>query len=229
MAVATTYIGNATDDTNLTTYTFSSQSIGSASADRIVVVGIASRNTSASTVINSVTIGGNTASIDVQDSNSTSNYNICGIASLLVTSGTTADIVVTFSGAQLRAGIAIYTVTGANETPYATNSDNSGGDPSLDLNVPANGGAIGVAMSANTSLESWTGITEDSSFFLEAVVRMSSAHDDFGTAQTPLSVTCDFVTPLNAVGCSISYDVASVGGFQAAWARNANSIIGTTT
>jgi len=99
-----TFLQTASDATNLQTYTFSSQNLGAANSKRYIIVAIASRNTRLGTTINSVRIGGVTATISVQSNHDDSpNSSVAGLAVANVPTGTTGDIVVTFSTTMLRA------------------------------------------------------------------------------------------------------------------------------
>ena len=128
-----------TDTVGATTYTFSGADIGTAASDRIVVV--VCHTEGATAALSSITIGGSTADIRIQANNGNV---VTAIATRLVTTGTTADIVVTWDTATLRCVIGIYTVTGANETPVATDSAAaaSGTASSLTVTIPADGCAI---------------------------------------------------------------------------------------
>src|SRR3990167_11105596 len=85
--------GSATD---LTTYTFSAENLGVAASDRFIVVTITGRSSDGGArTIDTVTIGGVTATINIQIANSGS-FN--GIATAAVPTGTTGDIVITWSG-----------------------------------------------------------------------------------------------------------------------------------
>lgn len=100
-----------TDDA--TSYTFSSVSFGAAASNRSIVVGIgAGRSSSGARNINSVTIGGVTATIAAeQDSPAATGSNVAGIAFAKVPTDTSGDIVVTFNGTMARCGIGVWSVT----------------------------------------------------------------------------------------------------------------------
>lgn len=85
----------AWDGTSLTTYTFSSMSIGPASPYRTVVVCVGVED-NAGNGINSMTIGGNSATIRTGRSSPLSGA-YTAIATCDIATGTTADIVITFS------------------------------------------------------------------------------------------------------------------------------------
>jgi len=181
--VAISYIGNAVDASNQSSaYTFSSQSIGTAAADRYVVVCASTVNED----ITSVTIGGVTASLVKKQTNSTS---CVGMWQLLVPAGTTATVVVNLGGTgEVRCGIAIWTRTGgasASATDTAGATTNGG---SLAVDVNANGGVIGYSQMIGPATITWTNLTKKFEAIMEATTYQTGANDDFATAQT-VSVT----------------------------------------
>ena len=181
-----TYIGATQDTNNLTSYTFTNASIGTASNDRIVVVGIGSVAVSAGTV-SSVTIGGNTANIDTQISGG----QTC-IASLLVTSGTTATIVVNYTAGRGNCTIYVWTITKAKSiSPKSVDSQsNSTSNPSITLNGQT--GAVGCAVTfvntTGTSSFTWTGMTENADQTAETR-RVSAASGSLNSNSNTVTAT----------------------------------------
>lgn len=150
---------------NPTNYTFTSQNIGAASSDRLVVVAISSEYNSART-FSSCTIGGVTASVAISDSNNSSESAIAAICYLNVTSGTTADIAVTMSGATTSIYISVYTITGLRSfTPVATVSSkaSTGTGGNSTISVESNGVIImSSAWRAAVSAVTYTGMSSSS-------------------------------------------------------------------
>jgi hypothetical protein len=153
--VTVDFLESASDTNDLTEYTFAGVSLGTASADRLIVVGIAARSVS-STTISSVTIGGVTATVATSGSGAGSK---AAIAYATVPTGATGDIVVTFSGAHVRCGIGVWRITGASTTPTDTFTSvtvvRSG-----TVTIAAGGAALAVCYQ-NTSATDWTGATEE--------------------------------------------------------------------
>lgn len=115
-AVTTNYIGTVGSATSTTTYTFTSTDIGTAASDRIVFIAVSgSGGTNLS--LNSVTIGGVSATLI---NTGFLSFGTIGCAYLNVTSGTTATVVVTYSGTRARCSIDVYTVYGSSGTPSDT-------------------------------------------------------------------------------------------------------------
>src|SRR5690349_19922485 len=116
------YASSAGNSSTLTTYTFSSQAIGTAAPTRRVLVGLYSGNTTALRTISSVTIGGSAASLLAQDTHSSTIFINEAFYWLSVPTGTTANVVLTFSGSQLQAGIAVWAVYDAIGNVNVSNS-----------------------------------------------------------------------------------------------------------
>lgn len=112
---------NAQSATDASTYTFSSQSIGTAATGRQIVIGVAgSRGGTVS--VTSVTVGGNAATQLCTDEGSGGGANQrTALYIIQVDTGTTADIVVTYSTTCARSGIGVWAVYDLqSSTPVAT-------------------------------------------------------------------------------------------------------------
>ena len=207
-----TFLQGAADNSNLTTYTFSSQNLGTADGARLIICGIASRAGGSST-ISSVTIGGVSATIVVQiNTSADSGWNSAGIVIAAVPTGTTGDVVITFSAGQARCAIALYsTIDTASETASDTDS-NAAADPSVSIDCPASGYIIAVAcFSVGTGTTTWTGVTEDYDVNPENVANTTMASDNFASAQTGLTVSANS-TLANGTMVVASWGPAGGGG-----------------
>lgn len=184
--VAITFVAGTTTGNDGSSYTFSGQSIGTADADRTVVVAVGSRKAGAATTITGVTVGGNAATQLVQQSNTVTNTCVVGLYAIDVASGTTADIVVTFGASMIRCGISVYRVLGISTTPHDTATSTSSPNLDTSIDVTADGGIIGVAFGGSTGpLFTWSGITQDYDESVGAEVSaFSSASDEFASAST---------------------------------------------
>lgn len=182
-----TFTDSAGDATNLTTYTLSSLSFGTEAADRQIVVGVFGRTNSRT--VSSMTIGGVAATQVVAGNNASNGPNDIWMAA--VPTGTTGTVSVTFSGAMIRAAVAVWRMTGANPTAVSTGSD-VGTDPSATINVPVNGGAVGFCNSAATTSNTWVGLTEDLDTTVEGH-SYSAAHTNLPAGNASLLVQCDWI------------------------------------
>ena len=188
------YNTQVTSTADLTSYTFNNVNIGTASADRIVVVGITINGSSNGfpCTINSVTIGGNAATQIAQVVGAS--WATAAIFALAVPSGTTANIVVALNRTAGRCAVASWAMTGASITPADTLTDtNASADPTGTIDIPANGAACAAAISATSTTTTWTGLTEKVDTALEGFSTHTAANDNFASAQTGRTITANFV------------------------------------
>ncbi len=170
-------------------YTHSSQAIGTADASRQVVVGVNCQDSGVT--VSALTVGGVSASqiIGATDGNNADNRVELWAAS--VPTGTTADIVVTYSGSPQNCCIGVWAIYGASTSAHDTASDDAAPNaPSID--IPAGGVCIGFANGQGTY--SWTNLTESFDATMEGSTTYTGASDAFATAQTSLTITCDSST-----------------------------------
>lgn len=128
--------------------TFEDVPFGPASADRKIIVPIGATNGSSAITLESVTIGGVTADIDIQRDNSGNSRNgHAAVASATVPTGTSGDIVVSWGGGTHVTVIAAIRGIGlASSSVHDTAPDGEEvGDPDMSLGVPA----YGLVVAAN--------------------------------------------------------------------------------
>ena len=195
MAVTPGYVGsNLITWSASTTATVSSASIGTATWDRLVVVGITVEETA---TINTVTIGGITATSAISVRNTTGTPdNAVAIFYARVPTGTTGNIVVTLSASSSQTGVvSVWAMTGASTPPINTNSGQGAGATQTlaGITIPTGGAAVYAFNNATTGTAvTWTNATErDDLANSGATYRHSSA--DTTTAGTP-TVTADGAT-----------------------------------
>jgi hypothetical protein len=141
---------------NASTYTFASQPFGTASSGRVVVVAISAADGDVGT-ISSVTIGGVSASIIVQQSSS---EVTCGIAAAVVPTGSTGTVVVNTSTSRAECIIGIWASTGLPGA-VATDTDSNTDLSALTLTVDPGGFVIAVCANNGDRSTTWAGATED--------------------------------------------------------------------
>jgi hypothetical protein len=140
----------AVDIANLTAYTFATQPIGSAAADRVIVVAIGGR-AGANNTVTGVTVGGIAATEAIQ---TVVSGNTSALYYAAVPSGVTADVVATFSAGMVRAGIALWRLTGfgsVSATSVGTGSTITG---------DATGIMIATVTGTGASTYTWSDATE---------------------------------------------------------------------
>ncbi len=186
----------AEDTTDQTTYTFAAQALGAAAADRCNVVGFISRSASARTV-SGVTIDGVAATAIVTANNNASGADIAAIyAAATPSADVTGDVVLTFSGAMIRAAVVVWRMVGqaACTTPTATSSSTTlvALVGTANVNVSANGDAIGICyiLSGGTAAATWTaGLSSDATGSPETAANAYNGGHAHSSG-TPLGITC---------------------------------------
>lgn len=124
------YVSMNTSTSNTSTYTFTSQAIGTAASDRRVIVGAAGRDITATPT--SVTVGGTALTLDVGEANQPISY----IYSEVIPTGTNADIVITLPSGNTFCAIAVWVVYGKSPVAVADQTTNSA-NPVADLTTVA--------------------------------------------------------------------------------------------
>lgn len=160
------YRTSTSSNTNGTSFTFSSQDIGTAAADRRVVVCITSAGSGAPS-LSSLTVGGVTATtLRLFQATGRS----CSFLIASVPTGTTGDVVATYSSTQDRCGIGIWATYGVlSATPIdsqvVTASSSSVSIPSL-TTIRSGLAFAGNLATTNNPTHSWSNVTErwDTSF-----------------------------------------------------------------
>lgn len=190
-------------------YTFSGVNIGAAATDRYVVVEISNAVNAPGRTLNTVTIGGSAATIHVNAHLDTgAAVVIVGIAGLLVTAGTTANIVATFSGNMNTCYCRTYTLQGlTSTTPTATKTTTNGAGATTvsdTIDIPANGILLfGVQTDASTGSYSVTGATLDSTQNTNNLPSASASLDSLGVqVARPYSATVSAATTATAMAAA---------------------------
>lgn len=196
-ATSVSFQGSGEDTTDQTTYTFTSQPLGTIASDRCSLVAFVSRSASARSV-SSVTIDGVSATAIVTADGVPAGADIASIwAAATPSADTTGTVAITFSGAMLRAAIVNYRMVGqsACTTPTATTSTTTltAMVGTASVNVSANGDAVGMCymLSGGTASATWSGITSDATGSPETAANAYNAgHQHFASSQSPAVITC---------------------------------------
>lgn len=148
------YVSNNHTNSSASSYTYTGQSIGTADSARYVEVCAASFLLSNPTppTITSMTIGGvNAASVVTNGQNLSGNGNATEVWGALVTTGTTATIVINYTTNPSRIGIAVYELHSPTGSPVtASNQGNSSGFNTT-LTIPSGGASVGCAFDHDAS------------------------------------------------------------------------------
>ena len=189
-----TYQAGSNIATDLTTYTFSAMPIGTAEANRRVIICVGQRSTNP--VVSSMTIGGVAAT---QDASVNSSFNEAEIWSAVVPTGTTADVVVTFAAAQARCLIEVYTIHNISSSSKTDSASGTGQGATANLitNVQAGDfvvvadmlyttGAAGIVTTFDTGDNN---ITDDNETVELTQRALGSGHyTATGTTETPYGI-----------------------------------------
>tara|TARA_R100000664_G_C2756266_1_gene144138 strand:+ start:2390 stop:3070 length:681 start_codon:yes stop_codon:yes gene_type:complete len=201
------------DEVNRTNYTFSSQGIGTAAADRKVVV-VINASGAGTNDITGCTIGGSAAT-EEQSSGLQGEARNAIYSLNSVSSGTTADIVVTQSGNAGVIMIAVFAVYGASATKNASGTQKGNAiSPSISLAVPANGVIIAGSCAAYSSGSAsnsmtFTNITERVEYLGDSNGFVAGAASDAYENAATISVDSAFNGSNAAtVSCAVSYGPA---------------------
>ncbi len=187
-----------------TSYTFSSQPIGTAHDSRLVIVAVAYIN-STPTAATCTIAGGAATEITgaaIRSSSGGSTEIQVKMFARTVTSGTTASIVVSTAadGCWIGVWTAYYLRSATavdSEGTYASGTTNN-----LDLNVSARGVACGFGLMPNAV--SWTGMTEEHDA-ITAGLWMTGATYTAGAAETPRTVRINTSPGTGSTACSASF------------------------
>lgn len=210
-SLVATLTDSATDTANASTYTWTGRALGAASSDRLIVVGAFGRdNVAGVPTVSSITVGGVSLSeLVATDGDTLASTPTARVAlwAGVVPSGTTGDIAVVFSAAQLRAAIAVWSVPGASATPFATASARNSNTLANTINV-AQGGAV-IAFSGlstgGVSAPTWTGVTKDADQLgFEANASVSAASASGLSAQTGRTVQIAWISETNDAQCMVA-------------------------
>lgn len=179
-------------------------SIGTAAANRKIVLVNCCRDSSSTSTISSQTIGGNTTTDSITVSSASDRTSI---RILDLTTGTTANFVTTIggTGSMLRLGVGVWALYGAgSSTPSDTDSSTTDAG-SVTLTVPAKGVAVGGSVSAAGVSCTWTGLTERYDGAIETTIIHTGA-DLNSNAGGDISMNADwFAVPTNPLAAFASW------------------------
>lgn len=208
MAANVTFLQNTISVADASSYTFAAQNLSTAAADRYIIVGVSARGVGAPT-LDSVTIGGVSATLVAMARNTVSNLSVTTLAVANVPTGTTGDVVVTFSAGMVRCGIGVFRTTGINPTPTGTATSVADAPTQSTLDVVAGGFAVAVAHTAgDNATTTWTGLTERYDQIDAELTPHTGASDDFASTQTDLTITATFTVVSNSAGSFASWEAA---------------------
>lgn len=177
--ITLTFTETPNSGVGLTEYTFSGASISTAAANRKVVVCVAGGF--GTVTVSALTVGGIAGTLVGRQAGGAYTVEIWEAA---VPTGTTADIVVTWSGAQSFCSCGIYAMYGA-AAAYSAVAMSTAAPLSAAVAVPFGGASIAIGHTADAATATWTELTEDFDEREDPVTfaaRMSGASKAYGMA-----------------------------------------------
>lgn len=200
------FLQSNSSTTDLTTYTFSGENLGTADSARYIIVGfVGRRSTVVSCAINSVTIGGVSATI-VHTQQSADTSFLAGIAIAAVPTGTSGDVVFTWNGTMTRMAFATYRVLNVNPT-YEVRGQSVANPLTSTLSCSAGSVMIAVAGTIDTATATWSGTnapTEDCDVVISDAGRISTASRECATALS-VTATCTWTSSNQPTYVSASF------------------------
>lgn len=191
------YRNSYSNGNSTTSYTFSASDIGTANTSRLVVVQVHGQAQSTGRTVSTLTIGG-TGATGYQN---TARILHNSLWTLAVSTGTTANIVVTFSGSVLNCLIAVYALYDLNSNiPVDSQVTTAASATTISLNTSARqkGIVIGGITGAANATTTWTGVTERYDTTVESAVR-SGGESVIATTNTSYSVQANTTVSGNLV------------------------------
>lgn len=179
---------SAEDVSNATTYTFASQNVGVASADRWNLISVHSVDSATVYGVNSVTVAGDSAT-EVIDFDGVTARNMA-LYMFNNVSGTSEDIVVTHSEAATSSQVCLWQINNITSgTAVASAAAAATGAIDASINVSAFGVAAGGCVTVASPSYTVTGLTEryDPGLGSEQGV-YAADYTNAGTADSPLSI-----------------------------------------
>lgn len=189
-----TYVDTANDTAISSSYSFASVGLGTAAADRYIVVAANTRKGDADPDITSVTVAGVSATEVVQ---SAGTRGRSGLWIAAVPTGTSDTVVVATSTNGRGCTIFVYTLTGLTSSTATSTNSNSGSASSLGASLTASAGGIiiATACSLNNTDISWTNAVEDLEYDqTAATANTSAAASAIGLSAGAITVTATFST-----------------------------------
>jgi len=201
------FTASAVNGTNTLEHRLSNIAIGTADANRKVVVGVVADHNTQQKVIN-ITIGGVNTSLVVEAGHS--NGRQPEIWQADVPTGITADIVITWNASATQVGIGVWAIYDAASNAHDTNVSHppTGTAPSGKLNILSDGVALSISMADNSATWTWSNLTENYDETVESSVVQSGASGNFTNFQTNLTITA---TPSSTTSNNLRMVSASWG------------------
>ena len=212
MAAAVTYTDAKSDNVGGASTTFSSVAIGTASSDRYVVAVATVRSAGTSDITMTCTIGGVSATSAATVASLTSSAHRQNIFIAAVPTGTTGNVVLTFSRSAIRSMISVFAVTGIDGLTASATATSTASPGSGTITIPAGGIAIAGSYNILGGAYTWSNLTERHDDVFNTNNYWSAASDAFATLQTSRVITATMAgSPVQPVTCFAAWAQLSGG------------------
>ena len=212
MPGAVTYTDAKSDNVGGSPITFSSVAIGTASSDRYVVVVATVRTSGTSDITMTCTIGGVSATSVATVASLTSSAHRQNIFIAAVPTGTTGNVVLTFSRASIRSMISVFAVTGIDGLTASATATSTASPGSGTITIPAGGIAIAGSYNILGGAYTWSNLTERHDSVFATSNYWAAASDAFATLQTSRVITATMAgSPVQPVTCFAAWAPLSGG------------------
>lgn len=192
--VTVAYASANGEETAVTSKTWSSAGISTAAANRYIVVAAFNR-VGGAVAAPTVTVGGASTTLLIGldgDAGANTTRADLFITDSAFTTGTTADIVISYSGTA-RHGYIAWAVYGISSITPADTATSSADPCSAAIDCPAGGVIIGVGFSGTDGTTSTpTELTENVDGQIGGTSTYTGLSKEYAAAQTALTVGCDF-------------------------------------
>lgn len=165
------------------TVTLTGVSFGDEFGERRLVIATGAEYDSGTPLLGSVTVGGVSADIVANKSNSNGS---AGISIAHVPTGTSGTVVIVSGGNVRRIYAAVYSVSGLYQNAVYDKVEAAGDGGTI--NIPSGGSCIGITFRNNGAV-SWSGLTEDNETSISGIVTASAASGAFPNAETGKTIT----------------------------------------
>ncbi len=210
-ATTTSYIefnDSVQSSSDSTTYTFTDVDLGTPAADRCVIISAYGKKFGVASDLSSLTVGGTGATIIDVANGTDGNTSIVALTAYELAEGATTTVVVTWANGMIRSGIGVWSAYGLESctSPFQVASS-TGGDPSVDLDIPEGGVTVGAGVGDVSG--TWSGLPEDFVATLEGSFTYSSGASDYGMAtETDRTITIDYASGAENAGIFVSWAAA---------------------
>lgn len=226
MDAAVTYTDAKSDNVGGSSTTFSSVTIGTASSDRYVVVVATVRTSGISDITMTCTIAGVSATSVATVASLTASAHRQNIFIAAVPTGTTGNVVLTFSRSSIRSMISVFAVTGIDGLTASATATSTASPGSGTITIPAGGIAIAGSYNILGGAYTWSNLTEQHYSVFNTNNYWAAASDAFATLQTSRVITATMAgSPVQPVHCFAAWS-PSIGGGPAGRLLRINSMEG---